>query len=102
MMCFYIIEKHSEYTVFYQNFGFPYIPIIRVVCCRTCSNTLVPIHNYPKWVILVQRILFPELSTCVFGDEVSKVKVGVVLPSSFTYIKVLVKETTFTGVNKPV
>lgn len=56
--CLYIIEKNIEYTVFYQNFDFPSIFIFRVVCCRTCSDTLVPIHNYPKWVILVQHILF--------------------------------------------
>ena len=43
-----------KYTVFYQNFGFPYLFNTKVVCFRTCSDTLVPTYNYPLWVILVQ------------------------------------------------
>ena len=47
-------KKNIKYTVFYQNFGFPYLFNTKVVCFRTCSDTLVPTYNYPLWVILVQ------------------------------------------------
>ena len=57
--CFNIIEQNIKYTVFYQKYGFPYYMFnIRVVCFRTCSDAVVPIHNYPKWVILVRHVLF--------------------------------------------
>ena len=46
------------HTVFYQNFGFPYTQTIRIVCFRTCSNTLVPTYNYLSKVILVHSDLF--------------------------------------------
>jgi hypothetical protein len=53
-----IESQHKCTTVFYHKFGFPYTRIIRIVCFRTCSNTLVPTYNYLSWVILVQSVLF--------------------------------------------
>ena len=47
-------KKNIKYTVFYQNFGFPYLFNMKVVFFRTCSDTLVPTYNYPLWIILVQ------------------------------------------------
>ena len=47
-------SMNIKYTVFYQNFGFPYLFNMKVVFFRTCSDTLVPTYNYPLWIILVQ------------------------------------------------
>ena len=59
LLRFFNIELQNKCTtVFYHKFGFPYTQTIRIVCCRTCSNTLVPTYNYLSWVILVQSDLF--------------------------------------------
>ena len=90
--CFYIIEKNSEYTVFYQKFGFPYLLNIRIVCIRTCSDTLVPTYKYPLYGLSLYDMFYAyktlyvpsddlASSQCVFGDEGSKIKVRAVIPN---------------------
>jgi hypothetical protein len=55
--CLIIEQRNHKHTVFYQNFGFPYTPIARIICFWTRSNTSVPTYNYLYQVILVQYIL---------------------------------------------
>ena len=59
-------DKSIEFNQFSIMFfslkiRFSYLKKYRVVCFRTCSNTLVPTYNYLQKVILVHNILVNKM-----------------------------------------
>ena len=86
----YIVNQIILNMFFLHQMQFSYLKPYRIGKIRTCRNTLVPTQNYLIKVFLVRNVLYDikrkctvgwscNLSKCVFGDEGSKDKVGVVL-----------------------